>query len=280
VRNKERRVGIAVFLLLLLSAWASPRYVAAMLVVVTNSANYYDSQDPCAQDDNGHCWITSYLNPQPLDGSELVAIAPLLGFSNVFTYGGPLPGTLTVTKFKTFDEDYVGQLGGVEITASYVPNYGDNDPLANTEWCWAQVVTLNYRPGEGPAHLAAPDPVLTTMDDATFNGLLGKPRIAPDPLYPYQYWPDMYGPGSAYGLNNGDFYDRPAAFDHLGSTIFFHAEAFLVSIDHQSNSLTAYEGFSYGWDFTCVPEPTTLIIWSLLGTLAITVGLWHRRSAA
>ena len=28
-----------------------------------------------------------------------------------------------------------------------------------------------------------------------------------------------------------------------------------------------------------IPEPTTLIIWSLLGTLAIAVGWWRRRKA-
>ncbi len=31
---------------------------------------------------------------------------------------------------------------------------------------------------------------------------------------------------------------------------------------------------------TSVPEPTTIVIWSLLGALAITVGRWRRRKAA
>jgi hypothetical protein len=38
---------------------------------------------------------------------------------------------------------------------------------------------------------------------------------------------------------------------------------------------TIYASF----DVTATPEPTTIIIWSLLGAIAITAGRWHRRKA-
>ncbi|OHB73136.1 MAG: hypothetical protein A2V70_18525 [Planctomycetes bacterium RBG_13_63_9] len=39
-------------------------------------------------------------------------------------------------------------------------------------------------------------------------------------------------------------------------------------------------GFSHGFLLTPIPEPATIIIWSLLGALATTVGCWRRRRAA
>jgi hypothetical protein len=274
MKNQERRIGIVVFLSLSLFASAFSRFATAALVPILDiDANFSDAQNPCKQDNGGHCWITSYVGMQTVDGSVLVDVAPYLGFDGVFTYGGPLAGALAVKKFKTFDEDYDGLLGGVEITASYFP--GVNDPLADTEWLWAQIVTLNYRPGGGSSHLLPPASVITTMDDAAFN-MLNKPGIAPDPLYPYQYWPDMYGPGPAYGLSNGDFYDRPKAYDHLGYTVFFHALNFLVS-DNLNGTYTVYEGFSYGWDFTCcVPEPTSFVVFSFLFGAFVMIHGWRR----
>ena len=48
----------------------------------------------------------------------------------------------------------------------------------------------------------------------------------------------------------------------------------------RNESALLYEGIGLGFRVASnevIPEPSTLIIWSLLGTLGITVGWWRRR---
>jgi hypothetical protein len=54
------------------------------------------------------------------------------------------------------------------------------------------------------------------------------------------------------------------------------SDAFLKTLRADANS----KGWSIERGCCCVPEPSTLIIWSLLGSLGISIGWWRRRKAA
>jgi hypothetical protein len=290
MKSRAKRVRIAVLLLTLLSALASAT-AWGWTFDVTANANFSDSQNPCKLDNNGSCSISSYINDgfgQPLTWNDPILAQAFGNWTNSnaayqgwsIAQGGTLPGTLDVSEFYTFDEDYNGTNvarlkgslnGGVEITANYQTN-AVNDPFAGKQWFWAQAITLNYRPGKDTGHLAPPDPTITTMDEATFNKLAG-PGIAAPPLYPYQYWP-----GLSDGANNGEYFDAPNSPDHLGYTIFFHAEDFLVTANTNTDVLTVYQGFNYGWDFTCIPEPSSFALLGL-GSFSLLAYEWRRRKA-
>lgn len=264
MKSKAKRVTIAVLLLTLLSALASTT-ARGMSVIRPSSGTYFDSKDPCARDDNGRCWVNGYLGDQPLLWNDPTLALALTNWNDgklgnqrwTIVEGSPLPGTVQVTQFRTFDEGADGIFGGVEITAHYQPSSIGTDPLAGVTWYWAQAITLNYRPGPTTPHLAAPDPTITTMDDATFNTYPGHVVAQPlgdvSPIYPYQ---------------TGFFYDKPECEDHLHFTMFFHAEDFIVQANTGTHTLTVYEGFSYGWDFTCVPEPSSLVL-LVIGVLSL-----------
>jgi hypothetical protein len=282
MKSKANRVGIGV-LLTLLSALA-PASAWGWTFNVTANANFSDSQNPCKLDDGGSCSISSYINDgfgQPLTANDAF-LARAFGNFNAglpanqqwtIANGGVLPGTLTVSQFTTFDEDYnlYPLTGGIAITANYQPA-AVGDPLTGVKWLWAQAINLNYQPPNNPGPITP----ITTMDVTTFSGLAG-PGYAAPPLYPYQQWPGMWTGNNA---GDGRFYDAPRDTDTVGATVFFNADDFLVTANAATDTLTVYQGFNYGWTFTCVPvpEPSTISLLGI-GVLSMLARDWRRRSA-
>ena len=58
--------------------------------------------------------------------------------------------------------------------------------------------------------------------------------------------------------------------------MFFHAEDFLVATNVANQTLTVYQGFSYGWDFTCIPEPSTFALLGI-GVMILFAYAWRTR---
>jgi len=86
------------------------------------------------------------------------------------------------------------------------------------------------------------------------------------------YWPNSSVP-SFYANVNWDLVyigDSDAPFDGSG-----FGQADVQCNNNEFMSVATPEGYA-----GCVPEPTTLIIWSLLGGLGITIGWWRRRKVA
>lgn len=268
MKSKAKRFPIAVLLLTLFSALA-PTTVWGWTFNVTDTANFSDGPKACAQDNDGICQISSYVNQGfygPLTGDDLFLGLALTNWNAgrpanqqwSIVNGGALPGTLTVSEFFTFDEDYnktnndhVNPIdGGVEIQATYA-TAATGDPLASLSWYWSQAVSDNWGLQRTP-HLSPPGSAETTMDDAISNNFTNNPNWGV-PIYPFQ--------------NGATFYDCPRSEDHLGYDTYFHAETFLVAVDKATDTLTVYQGFAYGWDFTCVPEPSSLCMLAI-GCLA------------
>ena len=75
-----------------------------------------------------------------------------------------------------------------------------------------------------------------------------------------------------------------------GSTVYSYIDGDGVEwwpfLDYRRSSFKYYfdwmvvEGIALDIQYDMIPEPTTFIIWSLLGALGITVGCWRRRRAA
>ena len=278
MKSKTKRPCIAVLSLTILPALVAPAAWGMTISVTDAKANYFDYQSPCMLDNGGHCWINSYLSTQPLNSGDPFFAQALSNWNAgqpsteqwSIAQGGTLPGILQISEFYTFDENYSGTLklslrgqhvGGVEINATYLPATSD-DPLASLPWFWAQAISSNYRPPPS-SHLSSPGSGFTTMDDAILSNKLSDYWGLP--LYPDQ--------------NGATFYDVPHSPDHLDYDTYFHAANFLVTADVATNTLTVYQGVSYGWDFYCVPEPSTLAL-SGLGALSLLTRNWRRKTKA
>lgn len=166
--------------------------------------------------------------------------------------GGALQGKIDIYYFKAFNDCPNG--GGVEIYASFKP--AANDP---TQWVWAQALNDNYRTGEGvPPHAGPPVPPIAEMD--------GKR-------------PPSYAP-----MRNGDFYDKPTGFCIHNSTTYFHAVTLVAQVLPLNKRLITYEGFEWGWDYTCVhtsvPEPGAWMALSVGLAVFLRRRKWRRRSGS
>jgi len=275
MKTEAKRAGITVLSLTLLSSLASTT-AWGMFINPPNGANYSDYQSPCLLDNGSHCYINSYLSTQPLNSGDPFFAQALSNWNAgkpaaeqwSIVQGGALPGILLISEFYTFDENYSGTLkhdllgqrvGGVEIVATYVPA-ASNDPLESIPWYWAQAVSANYA-SPPSSHLSSPGSGFTTMDDAIFSNNTSS-----------SYWGLP-----VYPVQDGPFYDAPHSPDHLGYDTYFHAANFLVTLDAAENTLTVYQGVSYGWDIYCVPEPSPLV---LLGIGAVSLFAYARRREA
>jgi hypothetical protein len=237
-----------------LAVGALPRVVDALSIDVTKDATYFAQKNPCPRDTNNDgvedvCWINGYLNTYAANeyfdiwenGWKAWNDGLAEGTKWTLAHGSLLKGTVSVTTFTTFDD--CSSTGGVEIRAKYNPGTGDP-----TNIVWAQALYDNYDVGPDPGHYSGGGAARYEMD---VSGSITSP------LYPFQY-------------DDKHFYDKPQTFCIEDETIFFHAIALICTVDTKTRTLTAYEGLSYGWDFTCAPAPVPLppAVWPALSMLA------------
>ena len=137
----------------------------------------------------------------------------------------------------------------------------------------------------------------------TLTSLLTGLHVGSQYRLSFNYWgdnrpTDLWGAGSIYGLVytvGGASNQIWGSWDtsELGTfntaNYFFTALASSVDLSFASNTVSASQASPIIGEVTvctvrsegnAVPEPATIIIWSLLATLAIGLGCWRKRSAA
>jgi hypothetical protein len=150
--------------------------------------------------------------------------------------------------------------GGAHFRAEYVP--GDSDP---TDIHWIQVVSTNCPLTHG-----------TTNGYDAGGGYWQYLDNSDTPKTNPFYDNDPPDPATAT-----EFLDIPSRCcpDHTCpcyGTCDWDAQVFVATWDESNKKMTIYEdGIWWGFEIACVPEPSSFIVWSLLGGLGI-IG-WRRR---
>ena len=262
MRKASPLLFIWLFVLTLCTIGSSGSWALSINLVDPGADFFDDGIDPCPRGDKyDDCWVSSYLDTaKPANeywevfdkGWNAWNDSQPAGEKWTLDHGPALEGYLDIIKFDTFNN--CSGTGGVEVKAKFY-RLG----LDPTEWYWAQALHDNYEVGPtAPPHNSPAAAARYEMDVDPAGDFL-------PPLYPFQYV-------------DGRFYDRPGAYCHHNDTVFFDAVALIVTYDRPARTLTAYEGFSYGWEFPCVhiPDPASLTL-AILG--AGTVALLRRRRA-
>ncbi len=252
--SKHRFLTIGFTTLLLCSLISSLSW--GLIVHVTdpnaNNDNYFfaDGTNPCPRETEpgvwADCYVRSYVSGQTANQFNPIFSQGWDAWNNsqpengrwTLEQGDTLYGTLNIFEYSTFN--LCPATGGVQVQASFTPFEYEDGSRELDAWYWCQAIYYNYEVGPIPPHDTEPVPPRYRMDVMTTTGWL-------PPIYPYQY-PD------------GSFYDRPGAGCLEDSTVFFDAVALICWADWNTRVLTVYEGFSYGWKFTCqTPEPASVI---------------------
>ena len=213
--------------------------------------------------------------------------------------GGALPVSFT-TNVTVGADTITGGINPIIVSINYSPT--GNDPTL-AQLVWTQALVVNYSPtsvdllsppavtldtyslsagssGSGGAFQTACEPIpgQTPGPSNTIAANIGATASGHafcDPIYPFQYGPStVAGPdpfGDApQGLWPNDAFRGIA----LLSTVTFDTDA---NGNITDRVLTAYEGISYGFNLSVVPEPATLLL--LLGPGAGTLMLRRKRYA-
>jgi hypothetical protein len=183
--------------------------------------------------------------------------------------GGTLNLDLTVASFAGSIGQYTGGLSSIQVDVSnYKPTTGQ--PSLG-QLVWTQALFISYTPtlgglttpietldtyslsqgssGSGGAFQAACE-TLPAGNPATI-GQVGSGKAYCDPIYPFQY-------------SNKMFYDAPQG---AWANDSFRAVTLLSSVDTEDDTLTVYQGFTYG--FTLATAQNTVTTWpQLSGTVA------------
>lgn len=183
--------------------------------------------------------------------------------------GGTLNLDLTVASFGATGAQYTGGLSSIQVDISnYKPALGQ--PSLD-QLVWTQALFISYTPTLGG--LATPIETLDTYSLSQGSAGSGGafqaackslPAGAPatigqvasgkaycDPIYPFQYSSKL-------------FYDAPQG---AWANDSFRAVTLLSSVDTEDDTLTVYQGFTYG--FTLATAQNTVTTWpQLAGTVA------------
>lgn len=236
------------------SAYAA---IAAPTLTITNSASYNASSAQAQV-----TALTPVLAAPPGAASTFKTAFDAWNASGggqgwTLVTGGTL-GADTIFNITQYTAYCSGLTGGVEITMTYTPGVGAPTPAtqanvgAATTAFWTQSIVTNAPLGNNTS------PYLDISGDAANNG----GSTFNPPLYPYQY-------------TGSQFYDKPArTVVPNGPTINWTATAYICTRNTATSTLTVYDGVTWGFSITPVPEPTSLAALGL-GGIAI---LRRRRS--
>ena len=217
-------------------------------------------------------WV-AYLDPSgpfplasaPKAGSPFVRFLPELEAEFPtwsFSFAGDLEDNSLVVKAYDVEASppvnatYVGIQQDLSTSTfgfyvQYVPT--GNDPTANVHWI--QVIYDNHAIDGGHGDI----------ENIVDNG------GADNPFY------DTKG-----AADDRNFVDAPGRLDPGNSHVWI-ADLYLVTVPDPTNAPTVvniYDGIEWGWRNDPIPEPATVIIWSLLGGIGIAVAHSRRRNAA
>lgn len=183
--------------------------------------------------------------------------------------GGTLNLDLTVASFGASVGQYTGGLSSIQVDVSNYKPLAGQPGLA--QLAWTQALFISYTPTQGS--LATPIETLDTYSlsqgspgsggafqaacetipagaPATI-GQVGSGKAYCDPIYPFQY-------------SSKFFYDAPQG---AWANDSFRAVTLLSSVDTADDTLTVYQGFTYG--FTLATAQDTVTTWpQLAGTVA------------
>jgi hypothetical protein len=263
---KKNLVGFLIVLFL----FAATR-THANIAVVNPAPAFYDATESGGDGDTValNPLLPVYLPVNPLAGSAQTRMVNTLtadfpGWTFIQS-ALPLNGTLTVDVLEA--TIFAPHVGGLDIEARYVRAATD--------------------PALGRLHFAQ---LIDTNDPL---GGVGNPYIDPRPnddTAPF-YWTfdpvladehDVHEMGGANGFGAFDleFLDEPKreCRDHP-DLITWRGDLFLtemIAYDIQTGTGTVYvyDGIRYGFDFMCVPEPSSVVI------LVVTIGMFLQRRSA
>jgi hypothetical protein len=211
--------------------------------------------------------------------------------------GGALPVSFT-TNVTVDAGTFTGGINPIIVSIDYSPT--GNDPTL-AQLVWTQALVINYSPtsvdmvsppavtldtyslsagsgGSGGAFLTACEPIPGQTPGpnnsiASSIGATASGQAYCDPIYPFQYGPStVAGPDPFADAPQGLWPNDAFRGIALLSTVTFDTDA---SGNITDRVLTAYEGISYGFNLSVVPEPATLVL--LLGPAAATLMLRRRR---
>jgi hypothetical protein len=215
----------------------------------------------CVNFPGSTCTTTAYFSADSLDQTNGNHISGLFqeafdawndanGDDWTLKFGGPLDGTLVVDPAAAVQAPLVanncGKAAGaavcggliIKVTLSGVtlPPLGDGDQLV-----WTQGLFLDSQDGNG---IVGPYYEMDINPDCVDTG--GPPNISCPPAYPYQ-------------SKDHHFYDHPqASYESPGSIqAFFNADAYLSVINYDTDTLTVYDGVSYGFQNYVTPAPSS-----------------------
>ena len=257
-------------------------------------------KDPCPVHPSCTCW--SQLDPLEVKKID----SPTTWFQQVlednyldtdgwnFHYVGGndnLKGVFDVEYYRCYNN--CPDLLGAEIKVDFVPT---TDSLIQ-DVLWINALQWDFRCYTE-----------SKIDDRDFLFELGNHQAGDHemygPFYPYQdededgwtpprwqaeyrYWDGTQWVYSSYDY----FYDAPgrscpqcssskfARFETYATwwDDYFKSDGTIVDVGNDGHHVFIHEGFRWGVTLHCVPEPSTLIVWSVLGALGMTVGRWWRR---
>jgi hypothetical protein len=169
--------------------------------------------------------------------------------------------------------------------ASWPDYYGGTDLISatfNVAGGSISSVSFTLQPQGGPTYLGYQAPI----SNQTGVEVVGQNLVLPDEAIlvfgSYLTSTTITLPWYASGQLNWDrgagggptwYY---AQTGNTGDEVYFASLPSNPPLDEQGNWIIATQASPLPSD---VPEPSTIIIWSLLGTVAVTVGWWRRRKA-
>lgn len=195
-----------------------------------------------------------------------------------FHYVGASPnlsGTYNVDYYKAYND--CGGLMGAEIKVTFAPNVGSTI----TDVLWVQAYSESW-----PGHSAS------AIDDRSHLPAAKQPGALFGPFYPYQD-EDEDAPRWQAGVQYDFFYDKPGdpcpapytttklLFETYACTWddYFNADGTITDLGDPGHHVYIYDGFGWGYELHCVPEPATLLA-SLLGLGGVGAYVRRRRLIA